>query len=59
MSLQLCYTTSKTSIMSTGKQTPAPKESSERGSAADEAIKKAGGEGSKKEETYPKPSQKN
>ncbi|MGV3461054.1 MAG: hypothetical protein ACO1N9_11450 [Flavobacterium sp.] len=41
--------------MTSGKQTPAPKASSERKSPAEEAIK---GKDSKKEQ-YPKPSQKN
>ncbi|WP_257867525.1 hypothetical protein [Flavobacterium sp. J372] len=40
--------------MSSGKQTPAPKESSEKKSPAERAT----GEKSKKEQ-YPKPSQKN
>lgn len=45
--------------MSTGKQTPAPKASSERKSAASEQAKKTGRKDTSEKEVYPKPSQKN
>lgn len=45
--------------MSTGKQTPAPKASSERKSPASEVAKKNGRKDTSEKETYPKPSQKN
>lgn len=45
--------------MSTGKQTPAPKVSSERESAASELAKKTGKKDTSEKEVYPKPSQKN
>lgn len=45
--------------MSTGKQTPAPKASSERESSASELAKKSNKKDSSDKETYPKPSQKN
>lgn len=45
--------------MATGKQTPAPKASSERKSAASDLAKKAGNKDSSEKKTFPKPSQKN
>jgi hypothetical protein len=45
--------------MSTGKQTPAPKVSSEKKSPAEEAIEKTGKKPSSDKDTYPNPSQKN
>ncbi|WP_159802181.1 hypothetical protein [Flavobacterium sp. MK4S-17] len=44
--------------MSTGKQTPAPKVSSERKSEASELAKKNDSKDSSGKEAYPKPSQK-
>lgn len=46
-------------MATTGKQTPAPKATSERKSAASEAAKETGSKDSSTKEVYPKPSQKN
>ena len=45
-------------MATTGKQTPAPKATSERKSAASEAAKKNGSKDTSTKEVYPKPSQK-
>jgi hypothetical protein len=59
MNLQICVTTSKKhTIMSTGKQTPAPKVSSEKESASSKLAKETGKKDTSEKETYPKPSQK-
>ncbi len=44
--------------MSTGKQTPAPKVSSEKKSASSEIAKKSDKENSSNKKTFPNPSQK-
>jgi hypothetical protein len=46
-------------MATTGKQTPAPKATSERKSPASEAAKKNGSKDTSTKEVYPKPSQKN
>ena len=45
-------------MATTGKQTPAPKATSKRDSAASEAAKKNGRKDTSTKEVYPKPSQK-